>query len=104
MLLGVFCQQWANGQDLTAWQTVKGLHIAWRYGWDAAWGDYDVQVRNDYDYGVTLKFFVICGKSRITAFWSLKPGGSTRFIQRYDNGGPGVPLTLEVAELDRDSS
>jgi hypothetical protein len=90
-----------RAESLSTWQTAKDTHIAWHYEWEEAWKDYNVEVRNDYDYSVRLEIYLICGKERVVAFWSLKPGASASFLQRYHNGGPHMPLSLQVIDLEK---
>ena len=90
-----------GAQDSQPWQKVKGTEVSWRYQWNSAWGDYDIELRNGYDYGVSLKFIVGCGKDSRTAFWSLQPGGVASFLERFPSGGPAVRLSLTIIESQK---
>lgn len=81
------------------WQTVKGAHIAWHYEWDSDWNEYDIEIRNDYDHAITVKFVVSCGNDKSVGFWSLKSGAKGSFLQRFPKGGLKVPLHLQIADL-----
>lgn len=95
-LLGLAQQAYAESWQ--PWETVKGTSIAWRYRWDAAWKDYDVEVRNISDQAVTVKFVLSCGTEKSVGYWSLKPGATGNFIQDFSKGGLNVPLHLAIAE------
>ncbi len=80
------------------WQTAKEARIAWHYKWDKDWREYDVEIRNDYDHQVTVKFMVRCGDDKSVGFWSLKAGGRAAFLQRFAHGGSKVPLQLQIVD------
>ncbi len=83
------------------WQKVKGSEIAWHYRWNSAWGDYDIELKNGYDYPVSLKFTVSCGGDAITGFWQLQPGAVGSFLERFPHASPGAQLSLRIVESER---
>ncbi|HVP17792.1 MAG TPA: hypothetical protein VMU36_02270 [Spirochaetia bacterium] len=88
-------------QDWQPWQKVTGTEISWHYRWNAAWGDYDIELRNGNASAVSLKFVVSCGRDTRTAFWSLQPGGVGSFLERFPSGGPAVRLSLRIVESEK---
>ena len=90
-----------HADDWRPWQKVKATEISWRSRWNDAWSDYDIEIRNGYDYGVRLRFAVRCGKDKDVAFWSLQPGTVASFLEKFPSGGPQARLTLEIVELER---
>jgi len=95
-LVGVAQQAFA--ETWRPWEAVKGTPISWRYRWDAAWNDYNIQIRTSSDQAVTVKFVLSCGKEKSVGYWTLKPGVAGDFIQDFSKGGPNVPLRLEITE------
>ncbi len=83
------------------WQKVKGSEVAWHYRWNSAWGDYDIELKNGYEYPVSLKFVLSCGRNMTTGFWSLQPGAVGSFLERFPHGGPGAQLSLRIVETER---
>jgi len=84
------------------WQQVKGTEkVAWHYRWDSAWNDYEIELRNGYDYAMSLKFVVSCGREKVTGFWTLKPGGVASFLERFSGGGASIPLSLQIVESEK---
>ncbi len=93
-------QQKAHAEGWQPWRTVKDTHIAWHYRWNPDWGDYDIEIRNDNDSSVSLKFVVSSPKGKSTGFWSLKPGASASFLEKFPDGGPATVLRLQILESD----
>ena len=93
-------QEKAHAEGWRPWQTVTGTHIAWHYKWNPDWGDYDIEIRNDSDASVSLKFVVSSVKGKAAGFWSLKPGASASFLEKFPDGGPAMVLRLQILESD----